>query len=125
MRKIATAGAESSTPPRPANHGEAEPVWESLEAFARGGMQRLMLTGVSKSLTGSAPGAHVPWALWRNPLAHGVSTGVNPIPVLTPGGRADGALVWGVQCLNVPPQRSSRWPPFATNSYQSASRSPS
>jgi putative transposase len=46
MRKIATAGAESSTPPNPANDIEndieAEPVWESLETFARGGMQRLM-----------------------------------------------------------------------------------
>jgi hypothetical protein len=46
MRKIATVGAEARTSARPANEAgnvsEYEPVWESLETFARGGMQRLM-----------------------------------------------------------------------------------
>mgnify|MGYP001551398901 CR=1 FL=1 len=50
MRKIATVGAESSASSSPANEvgpevgdgSEHGPVWESLETFARGGMQRLM-----------------------------------------------------------------------------------
>jgi len=46
VRKIATVGAQSSTASSPANEvgngSEHEPVWESLETFARGGMQRLM-----------------------------------------------------------------------------------
>lgn len=42
MKKIATVGAESSPANEVGNGSEDEPVWESLEAFARGGMQRLM-----------------------------------------------------------------------------------